>query len=289
MSDYSASVQSALLANQTNVSSYISKEAQKVKARSIQKALDKRHAEEQRIVDEHNRMSREEQTRVYAQRQAISYRLSVAQMVDAQLQAREFEMQSQDYLAAAQVRRSEMGSRYSRSGALLAGSALARTDANEKRARQGAARLQRASKNAISRGRMLSTITKNSASKPMFVPLPDAIKQTYVPPYVPPKTKHHSNIGDTSKNTNAWGRGNQLAAMGINSPVQIEGAGEWQGGSFNIGGRSPVRLADDLGGVYTPGSERGGSSAYAGGHISGTFDFGYGSTQKPGSSSFEYS
>ena len=285
MSDYSASVQSALLANQTNVSSYISKEAQKVKARSIQKALDKRHAEEQRIVDEHNRMSREEQTRVYAQRQAISYRLSVAQMVDAQLQAREFELQSQDYLAAAQVRRSEMGSRYSRSGALLAGSALARTDANEKRARQGAARLQKAAKNARERGRMLSTITKHSASKPMFVPLPDAIKQEYVPPYVPPKTKHWSNLGDTTE-TNAWGRGNRLAAMGLGSPVQIQSVGAFQGGSYDIGTASPTRVAERLGGAYTAGAERGGSSAYAGGHISGTFDF---SAQSPGRTSFEYS
>ena len=181
MSDIASSLYSAILANATQVSSHVSAAAQRGKDEEIQSILDARYEEEQRIIDEQNRVGLAEQKRVYGQRQAVAYRLSIAQMADARLQAREYELLSEDFLASAGMRRAQMGVAYSRSGALLAGSALARTSASKQRAEQGSERLKRAAKYAMSRGKMLSTITRHSAFKPSFVPVPDAIKQTHVP------------------------------------------------------------------------------------------------------------
>ena len=144
MLNLSSSLFSAIMSNATMVSSHMSAAAQAGREKAIQKALDERYAAEQRIIDKQNEIGRREQSRVYAQTQANMYRLSVSQMMDAQAQAQEYELMAQDYLNAAGYKRARMGSAYSRSGALLAGSALARTAVNKERASAGAARLRRA-------------------------------------------------------------------------------------------------------------------------------------------------
>jgi len=180
MSDFVAGITRAVLAANTQVSSHMSTAAQEGRQEEIQALLDKRYEEEQRIIDETNRRGLSEQKRVYAQRQAVNYRLSVAQMVDARLQAREYELLSQDFLAKAQYKRGQMSVAYARSGALMGGSALLRVKQNKDRAAQGADRFKRAATYALERGKMLSTITKHSSVKPQFVPIPDAIRQTHI-------------------------------------------------------------------------------------------------------------
>ena len=208
MSDLASSIYRAVMAGNTQVSSSMSAAAQQGKGKAIQALLDKRYEAEQRIIDEQNRRGRAEQKRVYDQRQAVTYRLSVAQMVDARLQAREYELLSQDFLAKAQYKMGQMGSAYSRSGAVMAGSALLRTKQTQDRGAIGAARMRRAADYTMKRGKMLSTITKHSAVKPSFVPIPDAIRQVHVEMPKITAGGGGSSSGSRGRTTTPWMRPN---------------------------------------------------------------------------------
>ena len=267
MLNLSASLFSAIMANWTQVGSLMSEAAQAGRAKAIQKALDARHAAEQRIIDAQNKMGQREQSRVYMQSQANMYRLSVSQMMDAQAQSQEYELMAQDYLNAAGYKRARMGSAYSRSGALLAGSALARTAMNKERASAGAARLRRAAEYALERGKMLSSITKGSAVKPSFVPIPDSIKQTYIPPFVP---------------TSSGGSSTSSTKMDTSKLSSFEDVKDLEGGStalgMEVGTVDPNEVADALGVHYSPGSGTYSgdfpSSPWSMGHTAGDFDWG---------------
>ena len=130
MSDWAASMWRAVTASSTQVNSHMSAAAQKDRGDAIQAVLDKQYEEQQRIIDETNRRGLAEQQRVYGQRQAVAYRLSIAQTIDARMQAREYELLSQDFLAKAQYKRGQMSVAYSRSGAMVGGSALLRLQQN---------------------------------------------------------------------------------------------------------------------------------------------------------------
>ena len=267
MLNISASLFSAIMANWSQVGSHMSAAAQAGREKAIQKALNERHAAEQRIIDAQNEMAKREQSRVYMKSQANMYRLSVSQMMDAQAESKEYELMAQDYLNAAGYKRARMGSAYSRSGALLAGSALARTAVNKERASAGAARLRRAAEYALERGKMISSITKESAVKPSFVPIPDSIKQTYIPPFTPTSSGGSSSGSTSSKD---W------------DTSKIEELRDLEGGSAALGQETgtvdPNEVADLLGIHFSPGSgEYSGtfeSSPWSSGHTGGDFDWG---------------
>ena len=86
-----------------------------------------------------------------------------------------------DYLHSAGVRLGQQSVAYSRSGVLLAGSALARTKQTKEQADRGAARLRMAATNVRQRGRMLSKATLGAPVKPAFVPIRDAVRDAYEP------------------------------------------------------------------------------------------------------------
>ena len=280
MLNLSSSLFSAIMSNATMVSSHMSAAAQAGREKAIQKALDERYAAEQRIIDKQNEIGRREQSRVYAQTQANMYRLSVSQMMDAQAQAQEYELMAQDYLNAAGYKRARMGSAYSRSGALLAGSALARTAMNNERASAGAARLRRAAEYALERGKMLSTITKESAVKPSFVPIPDAIKQSYVAPFAPSSSGGGgSGSGSGSSSSTNWDT-SQLETVTTVQDVQALSGGSTVLG-MEVGTVDPNEVANLFGGKLHC---RPGSGMYSGmsgmsrapwsqGHIGGDFDW----------------
>ena len=267
MLNLSSSLFSAIMSNATMVGSHMSAAAQQGREKAIQKALDDRYAAEQRIIDKQNEIGRREQSRVYAQTQANMYRLSVSQMMDAQAQAQEYELMAQDYLNAAGYKRARMGSAYSRSGALLAGSALARTAMNKERASVGAARLRRAAEYALERGKMLSTITKESAVKPSFVPIPDSIKQTYIAPFTPTSSGGSSSGSTSSKD---WDT-SKIAEL-----QDLEGGSAALG--METGTADPFAVADALGIHFSPGSGMYSgtfeSSPWSSGHTGGDFDWG---------------
>ena len=175
----------AVMANATLVSSHISAQAQQGREEAIKAALEARHQEEQRIIDTRNAAVLAETTRYYGKLKSVSYKLSLAQLQDAKWKAQEYRLLADDFIASANIRAGQMSSGYSRSGALMAGSALARTAQTNEEGAKGAARLRRAADHAMRRGRMLASITRQSVIKPPFIPIPDAIKQTYVKPFVP--------------------------------------------------------------------------------------------------------
>ena len=226
----------AVMANATLVSSHISAQAQQGREEAIKAALEARHQEEQRIIDTRNAAVLAETTRYYGKLKSVSYKLSLAQLQDAKWKAQEYRLLADDFIASANIRAGQMSSGYSRSGALLAGSALARTAQTNEEGAKGAARLRRAADYAMRRGRMLASITRQSVIKPPFIPIPDAIKQTYVKPFVP----------DQPSGGGGGGGGGFTYGGGLS-------------GSFNFGGRDiTVRSgqgqtpmsAFQLGGVY---------------------------------------
>ena len=235
MSDWAASMWRAVTASSTQVNSHMSAAAQKDRGDAIQAVLDKQYEEQQRIIDETNRRGLAEQQRVYGQRQAVAYRLSIAQTIDARMQAREYELLSQDFLAKAQYKRGQMSVAYSRSGAMVGGSALLRLRQNRERAAEGSARLKRAATYARERGKMLSTITKHSAVKPSFVPIPDAIKRTHIEM---PVTDANRGGGGGGRG----GRGGSGSGGAWSMPTVVDDTGVRTG--------SPVQYAFQKGGVF---------------------------------------
>ena len=237
MSDWAASMYRAVTASSTQVNSHMSAAAQKDRGDAIQAVLDKQYEEQQRIIDETNRRGLAEQQRVYGQRQAVAYRLSIAQTIDARMQAREYELLSQDFLAKAQYKRGQMSVAYSRSGAMVGGSALLRLRQNRERAAEGSARLKRAATYARERGKMLSTITKHSAVKPSFVPIPDAIKRTHIEMPVP----------DANRGGGGGGGGRGGGRYGSNLPASFQNSVVDDTG---VRTGNPVTYAFQKGGVF---------------------------------------
>ena len=235
MSDWAASMWRAVTASSTQVNSHMSAAAQKDRGDAIQAVLDKQYEEQQRIIDETNRRGLAEQQRVYGQRQAVAYRLSIAQTIDARMQAREYELLSQDFLAKAQYKRGQMSVAYSRSGAMVGGAALLRLQQNRERAAEGSARLKRAATYARERGKMLSTITKHSAVKPSFVPIPDAIKRTHIEMPVPDANRGGGGGG-------RGGRGGSDINWALRTNTVVDDMGVRTG--------NPVTYAFQKGGVF---------------------------------------
>ena len=144
-------------------------------------AIERKWQEQQRIIDEQNRMRRELQAQTYGRRRATAYKLSVAQEMDHRAQSQNLEFMAQDFVHAAGQRMQRQSVAYSRSGALMAGSALARTKQTKDEGEQGAARLRMAAETTRKRGKMLSKITREGVVKPAFIPISDAIRDPYMP------------------------------------------------------------------------------------------------------------
>lgn len=283
--DTSSQLYRAILANATMVGSHMSTAAQEDQTEAIEHIIEARWQEEQRIIDEQNRRALEERERHYKVSQRTAYALSRAQMADARRQAQEYELLAEDFVQAAGVKRARMGSAYSASGALMAGSALVRTRANKQRAEQGAARLSRAARYAIKRGETLSRITKAAVTKIPYVPIPDAIKQSYVPPFIP-KDGSGGRIGGVLRR---WSPGGFDYTRGPGNPFFFpsflygQQGGYWgpnPGSAVGSGGSGGSGIWDDvsdtLGGLSmsgdTSGTSTSGSTTGSSDNVAGVFD-----------------
>ena len=274
MSDYANSLYSAVLGMGGLVSSHVSAAAAAGRDKEIQKILDRQHREAQQLIDDQNRMARSERDRTYRARQAIDYRLSVVQMMDAEYEAQEFRLMSQDFLNKAGFERGQMSYQYSRSGALMAGSALARTKQNREEGAEGARRLERAAEYAIKRGQMLAKITRTGTVKTPYVPIPDAVKKTYVPRFVPQTGGGRGGYGG--------GRGGYGGGGGGGSNRNVVAwtdAANPDANTEYTGAANPFMQAFQEGGVHIPPYGLGAGGYYAPntggmGLTTGAFDFG---------------
>lgn len=149
--------------------------------RQTSKAIEAKYEAQQAIIDKNNKFRKAEQTRVFQAKQAVAYRTSVVQRMDAEAKANELELMAQDFLNSTGAKLGQQVVAYSRSGALMAGSALARTKQTQDEGAKGAARLRLASQHALERGKMQALTTRHGVHKPAFIPIPDAIRDPYMP------------------------------------------------------------------------------------------------------------
>ena len=102
-------------------------------------------------------------------------------MADARRQAQRFQLLSQDFLNEVKAQKAQQVVAYAGSGALIQGSALISLRETQQRGDAGAQRLKKAANIALRRGSQQAKITRDSVIKPMYVPLPDPIKQPVIP------------------------------------------------------------------------------------------------------------
>ena len=112
------------------------------------------------------------------QTQAQAFRTSVAQLQDADRQAQEFGIQSQEFLIESGQRTQSQVTRYSASGAMVAGSAMARMDMTRSLGAEGAQRLQERADIALMRGTLAARATRMGAIEPAYVAqvLPESLQ-----------------------------------------------------------------------------------------------------------------
>ena len=144
-------------------------------------ASEERFKREKEAIDKHNIATEREQGRVLGAKEAVAYRTSVVQMADARRQAQRFQLLSQDFLNEVKAQKAQQVVAYAGSGALIQGSALIALRETQQRGDAGAQRLKKAANIALRRGSQQAKITRDSVIKPMYVPLPDPIKQPVIP------------------------------------------------------------------------------------------------------------
>ena len=151
----------------------------------------RRRAERQAISDyqddvdaqvaEHNRLQKAEVDRVHAAQQDLANRTADIQRRDAARQQGHYGQLADDFLREAHGARAQQVTAYSRSGALVQGSALHRLGQTTSRGEEGARRYRAHGNEAVRRGHSIADITERSAIRPAFVPASRAIRQPYIP------------------------------------------------------------------------------------------------------------
>ena len=144
-------------------------------------AIEERRAAEQARIDAQNAKVKSEVERVYLAQQGVAYRLSHAHIMDAERQASNYDLVAQDHIHASGAKAAQQLVSYSRSGALVAGSAVTRLEQTKEEGEEAAARLRKAADHVKERGERISDVVRTSVIKKPFVPIMDAIAQPFVP------------------------------------------------------------------------------------------------------------
>ena len=144
-------------------------------------AIEERRAAEQARIDAQNAKVKSEVERVYLAQQGVAYRLSHAHIMDAERQASNYDLVAQDHIHASGAKAAQQLVSYSRSGALVAGSAVTRLEQTKEEGEEAAARLRKAADHVKERGERISDVVRTSVIKKPFVPIMEAIAQPFVP------------------------------------------------------------------------------------------------------------
>ena len=144
-------------------------------------AIEERRAAEQARIDAYNAKTEAEIERVYGVQQGAAYRLANSHEMDAERQAANYNLLAQDHIHASGMKDAQQNVSYSRSGALIAGSAVLRLRQTKEEGEDAAARLRKAAEYAKKRGERISGVIRQSVIKKPFVPVMDAIAQPFVP------------------------------------------------------------------------------------------------------------
>lgn len=102
----------------------------------------------------------------FAQKAALANKQAKLQEEDAARQQVEYNLRAQDFTLEGRIRESTQGRAYSRSGVVLAGSALRRLNQTRSRTNEGARRLRETGTYAVERGDRLADITRSSVGSP---------------------------------------------------------------------------------------------------------------------------
>ena len=215
-------------------------------------AIEARRAAEQDRIDRQNAKAKAEIERTYGAQQAVAYRLAHVHEMDAERQAANYDLVAQDHQRAAGAKAAQQVVSYTRSGALVAGSALGRVQQTKEEGEEAARRLRKASDHVKARGKRLSNVVRSSVIKRPFVPSMDAIPQPFVP------------AQSTFSPVGSFFAGMMPAAQNM-----------MMGGLFGTGGGSQAMSAPTFGGAnpYMSSFQSGGVYHPTLGVTTGAFDF----------------
>ena len=208
-------------------------------------AIEERRAAEQARIDAQNAKAQGEIQRAYGAQQAVAYRLAHAHKMDAERQAANYSLVAQDYINASGAKAAQQVVSYTRSGALVAGSALLRVQQTKEEGDTAAERLRTAAEHAKKRGKRISDVVRTSVIKRPYVPIMDAIAQPFVP-----QQSNFSPVG--SFFGGMMGGAQNLISEGISGLFNKPAATPLPFGTSYGSGGNPYMQAFQSGGVYNP-------------------------------------